>query len=453
MTAKGHIISSPVKLKIDMILVLKELQSSIREAFKENSAHENFIQVKASDQNISINYQPLAIFSPYFRSLISSAPCGKEPTLFLPEFSASSVALFMSLITHGTTDDSIKSPGEAADVIKVAKAFDIDASDYSVVVQEDKFLRARKVSNSPKVVSAVPEVTTVEEIIKKESGVEIMELAESYNSEEVLTEGHNNDITPDNILDESLMTNVSLLSQADESIVSKDGESTGMRCQICSVPHTKLSVLHIHYIHAHFMQEARSEFRSFATEKFCNLCGKECKTSQQLFVHIGVKHKKVNMLLARHGYKEHIKPTRNNIREAELLQTEETPCIDDLAINSTAVDVGKNDTATAEVSESSEKKLNACQVCDKSIEGLSFLWQHYTTSHFTKDIKQSYGSLMDFEQLRCKLCDKKMKQRQGLLTHMGAVHHKVNEVLVKYGLNPLEIRNSKHEKSTLDSYA
>ena len=224
-----------------MILVLKELQSSIREAFKENGTHENFIQVKALDKNISINYQPLTIFSPYFRSLISSAPCGKEPTLFLPEFSASSVALFMSLITHGTTEDSIKSPGEAADVIKVAKAFDIDASDYSVIVQEDKFLRARKASNSPHVVSALPEATTVEEIIKKESGVDIMELDESYNNDEVLlTECQNNDITPDNILDQSLMQNVSLLSQADESIVSKDGESTGMRCQICSVPHTKL---------------------------------------------------------------------------------------------------------------------------------------------------------------------------------------------------------------------
>merc|ERR1719233_574818 len=152
------------------------------------------------------------------------------------------------------------------------------------------------------------------------------------------------------------------------------------------------------------------------------------------------------MLLARHGYKEHIKPTRNT-REAEPLQTD-LESFNDYSLNSfKAVAIGKNLT---EVSEYFDKKLNTCQLCEKSIEGMSFLWQHYTTSHFTKDIKQSYGSLMDFETLKCKLCDKKMKQRQGLVTHMGAVHHKVNEVLVKYGLIPLEIKNTKHDRSSLD---
>jgi len=423
-----------------MILVQKELQSNIHEAFRENCSRENFIHVKALDQDISINYQSLAIFSPYFRSLISSAPCCTEPTLFLPEFSVSSVTSFLSLVTHGTTEDSIRSPGEAAEIIKVAKAFDIDASDYSVVVQEDNFPYSKKGTNQPKVVSTL-EGTETERIVKEEPCIE--EPDEFYDkgkdeallTEELDMEGNQSKQNITNKKDEYVMQNVSL-SQADASFSSKDGESTVMRCQICSVSHTKLSVLHIHYIHAHFMQEARSEFRSFASEKTCDLCGKECKTSQQLFVHIGVKHKKVNMLLARHGYKEHIKPKRN-IREAELLQTESSSRVDDPLISSKAVDISKSDT---EGCESSDKKLNTCQLCDKSIVGLSFLWQHYTTSHFTKDIKQSYGSLMDFENLKCKLCDKKMKQRQGLLTHMGAVHHKVNEVLVKYGLTPLEIK-------------
>jgi len=424
-----------------MILVQKELQSNIHEAFKENCARENLIHVKALDRDISINYQSLAIFSPYFRSLISSAPCCTEPTLFLPEFSVSSVTSFMSLVTQGTTEDSIKSPGEAAEIIKVAKAFDIDASDYSVVVQ-DNFSRSKKDNNG----------TGTEDIIKKEPSIQDQEeLYDQGKDEALLTEeldmegnqSEHNNIDPD----EFVKQNVSLF-QANTSNISKDGESTGIiRCQICPVTHTKLSVLHIHYIHAHFMQEARSEFRSFASEKTCNLCGKECKTSQQLFVHIGVKHKKVNMLLARHGYKEHIKPMRSIREAAEPLHTESTSCIDDPSIGSKAGGISKSN---SEGCESSDKKLNTCQLCDKSIVGLGFLWQHYTTSHFTKDIKQSYGSLMDFENLKCKLCDKKMKQRQGLLTHMGAVHHKVNEVLVKYGLTPLEIKNTKHDRSSLD---
>jgi len=433
-----------------MILVQKELQSNIHEAFKENCARENLIHVKALDRDISINYQSLAIFSPYFRRLISSAPCCTEPTLFLPEFSVSSVTSFMSLVTQGTTEDSIKSPGEAAEIIKVAKAFDIDASDYSVVVQ-DNCSRSKKGNKLPKVVSTF-NGTGTEDIVKEEPSIQDQEeLYDQGKDEALLTEeldmegnqSEHNNITPD---DESVMQNASL-SQANVNNISKDCETNGIKCQICPVSHTKLSVLHIHYIHAHFMQEARSEFRSFASEKTCDLCGKVCKTSQQLFVHIGVKHKKVNMLLARHGYKEHIKPMRSIREAAEPLHTESTSCNDDPSNSSKAVGISKSN---SEGCESSDKKLNTCQLCDKSIVGLGFLWQHYTTSHFTKDIKQSYGSLMDFENLKCKLCDKKMKQRQGLLTHMGAVHHKVNEVLVKYGLTPLEIKNTKHDRSSLD---
>ena len=97
-----------------------------------------------------------------------------------------------------------------------------------------------------------------------------------------------------------------------------------------------------------------------------------------------------------------------------------------------------------------KKSVNSCQMCDKEVEGLSSLWNHYTNSHFHKVIKQSYGHLMDFEEMRCKLCDKQMKQKQGLLMHVGTVHQKVNEVLVTYGLNPLEVKNSKVERTSLD---
>jgi len=425
-----------------MILTQKKLKSHFHEAFKNNIDDANYLLVRASDKEISINYQALAILSPYFRSLISSSPCCTEPTLIIPEYSANSIALFVSLVTQGTTEDSISSPEEAAEIIKVAKVFDIDASDYSVVVQnEELFSSLRNVAKK-----GVKEPTPT---VKVEKDVEVL-LVDEHDGEEdtlsslikeTISEDHDQfslvkhrSSTNDVSLDETVMSNV---SQSETSFVSA-GDSPGMSCQVCSMPHTKLSLLLNHYMLAHFMKEARSEFRAFATARTCNLCGKECKTSQQLNVHIGVKHKKVNTLLVSHGYKEHLKPNRGVCKEVVTVQSDEVVLPSEVLSNSFT------DPDTEMIDSTDKKASYTCQLCDKTIEGLSFLWQHYTNSHFTKDIKQCYGGLMDLEEVRCKLCDKRMKQKQGLIQHIGAVHHKVNEVLVKYGLNPLEVKNSKH---------
>jgi len=420
-----------------MILIKKKYQSSLNEAFLANNLHENYLLVKASDRDISVNYQALTILSPYFRNLMASSPCCAQPTLLLPEFSASSIELFISMVTDGTTKTPIKTPGEAAEIIKVAKAFDIDASDYTVVVSGEE----RQVKQEPDV-----QILEEDESYNKEDAVWLKD----FNTEIAEQREHQFDlssITPSISLDESTM------SQLDASFGPPGGE-TSLNCQVCYVEHNKLSLLLIHYIHAHFMKEARSEFRSFASNKTCNICSKDCKSSQQLYVHIGVKHKKINSLLVKHGYKEHTKPVKNGRPTKETHTNEVTT--DLLATSLVIADVSKTDFEVKDdINDSSvtkgKKSVNSCQLCEKEVEGLSFLWNHYTNSHFHKDIKQSYGHLMDFEEMRCKLCDKQMKQKQGLLMHVGTVHQKVNEVLVKYGLNPLEVKNSKLDRASLDS--
>eukprot|EP00092_Neocalanus_flemingeri_P035702 GFUD01038873.1.p1 GENE.GFUD01038873.1~~GFUD01038873.1.p1 ORF type:complete len:517 (-),score=80.92 GFUD01038873.1:14-1564(-) len=508
-----------------MILMKKKFNSQLREAFTAHQLRDNCFLVKTSDRDISLNCQALLVLSPFFRALMSSVPCCTTPTLLLPEFTSASVELFMSMVSEGTTNKAIRSAEDAADVIKLAKSFDIDASNYSVVVPDEE------------VVTIIDEA----EVVKK-----------------------------DRTLNVSLDENVS------------QSESEDLICQICLTGFTKLSQLMVHYVLAHFMKELDSEFRLLATDKTCHLCAKECKTKQQLYVHIGVKHKKINIILAKHGYKEHIKKVKSvladrlrneqfldasdvsvqdeeqlvvmldeyeSIKEDTLMVLEEYESIKedtklelstskiipnkfleesvsaldfsftesqgyedftcqicftghahlsqllihyvlahymkeldsefgDLAtdkicnlcakecktkqqlyvhigvkhkkINSILAKHGYKEHRKVRVPNISNKekiKTNCCQLCDKNIEGLSSLWQHYTNSHFQNDLRESYSNLMDLEEIRCKLCAKQMKQKQGLLVHIGTVHLKVNEVLVKYGLKPLDVKDSKLEKS------
>ena len=386
-----------------MILIKKKLQSQLLESFSAHQVQENYLLVKTSDRDISVNYQALTILSPFFRGLFASAPCCTTPTLILPEFSSASIELFISLVSDGTTNKAVRSAEEAAEVIKIAKVFDIDASDYSVIVANEK------------------------KQVKKQHAKEI--------TEPTVNQIDLDKIIPNVSLDES----ISNYSDFDASFVDPQNPED-LTCQICFAGHSKLSQLLTHYVLAHYMKELYSEFRSLATNKTCNLCAKECKTNQQLFVHIGVKHKKINSLLVKHGYKEHTK----KVRSGQITK-------DDLVNSPVLADSPIDDFPIKDESNSKEKNwsnvASCCQICDKNIEGLSSLWQHYSNSHFQKDIKQSFGHLMDFEEIRCKVCAKQMKQKQGLLVHVGTVHLKVNDVLVKYGLKPLDVKESKLEKS------
>ena len=100
-----------------------------------------------------------------------------------------------------------------------------------------------------------------------------------------------------------------------------------------------------------------------------------------------------------------------------------------------------------------ERKQNyQCEICQKTFDGLSTIWQHYGSSHFSKNLSEDYASVMDFENLKCLLCGKIMKQKKGLLSHIGIFHLKVNEILSQNGYQKLEVKESKRRDELNGSF-
>ena len=55
-----------------------------------------------------------------------------------------------------------------------------------------------------------------------------------------------------------------------------------MNCQVCSLDHTNLSCLLIHYMQTHYTREMYEEMENVVVGKQCKLCGQDCNSRQEL---------------------------------------------------------------------------------------------------------------------------------------------------------------------------
>ena len=83
------------------------------------------------------------------------------------------------------------------------------------------------------------------------------------------------------------------------------------------------------------------------------------------------------------------------------------------------------------------KEIKECELCSKPFESVSSLGQHMVTSHFPREIRETYQELLNGRE--CLLCRKEYS-KTSFVMHIGVTHNKLDEVLEKNGLRPLKAK-------------
>jgi len=98
-------------------------------------------------------------------------------------------------------------------------------------------------------------------------------------------------------------------------------------------------------------------------------------------------------------------------------------------------------------------KLPSCQtiIQFENCGARSKILNHYT-SHFQRELEQTYGHLISEEQ-RCNLCQKDLRNfiKSKIWIHIGVTHDKTNEVLVNRGIDPISA-NIRMKRKASDAF-
>ena len=209
----------------------------------------------------------------------------------------------------------------------------------------------------------------------------------------------------------------------------KDAENINIKlskfnCFVCGKGDHFLSNLGVHMATIHFNEDLK-EF--LGPNNSCSLCNKTFKTKQFAIGHVGLIHRKLDEALEKKGYssfsslKNLDKINRKNISRAGIRKR----------VNSI------------------RKPLDLrCQICEKEEESQSQLKVHMVLKHYLADIRVTYKSL--YRDSRCLLCSKSYPTTS-IWQHIGAVHNKLDEILLENGLKPFTSALTSESKEDLSN--
>jgi len=381
------------------------------------------------------NYQPLFVNSTFFRSLLSSIPCCTKPHLILPDVDLVDLNRFMLLISDGMTD-LVSTAEEVSAVIEVAQMFKINASNYSVLDNDESQNHppSNKLpsSNSKKEDNRSDNVCQIcgKDVEKKR----MMSHYTFHFKEEILTKC-------------SDIINI-----------------TSKTCSLCGRRFRKQNLLieHMGMVHKKINGilvdkglrpiEDKQLVTAFKTcleeddegkvdepielETAIHQPDDSVKGNEELLLGYDAMNNESELVLdcevmssaLENDIKSEVRQEITPI-EADLLK--EQQYITMLQTEDYITDTSSSDTINISGTETED----ACQFCKKSVP-IRRILQHYS-SHFMQEIKHNCRELMDFSKLKCKVCETKFKQKQSIVLHMGMSHLKVNDILISKGLKPV----------------
>ena len=242
----------------------------------------------------------------------------------------------------------------------------------------------------------------------------------------------------DLVKNETASTSKTLSSSTTSRRVSTESEIAVDMIWACPVCRTAVrpskARLYQHIAFAHFKSGLRSKYLPdfLANASNCQFCGK-IYDEQQIIIHIGAKHKKIEDFLRTPVeptfVKKEPKEASDNEEESARAETEEQPPpSSDVDAAPPAkkrgrppsksvfdgVDLGKN-----------------CPFCNEPKQTMSVLLTHASTTHCKQALMDKFHSKYISNGKRCPICNDHYTSEQSFYSHIGSVHKQVAPMLVQ----------------------
>ena len=220
-------------------------------------------------------------------------------------------------------------------------------------------------------------------------------------------------------------------------------------CEICEKTFSSINPLAYHYC-KHFYKDLLSlNFPDYVNGNNCTKCNRSFADRKAVLCHVGVKHKYINHVLTANGLSKlplnqdlpGTPSTPGTPSGLTLIKKEQAGVV----LNDTEVRSNqkpkkqpvKQVSSASKARNSKEiKEIKICEICDKEQENMSKLVNHMIGSHLLTEIRQKYAHLYNGKE--CLECNKTFP-RASVWQHLGAVHNKLDEVLIERGLRPIKV--------------
>ena len=167
--------------------------------------------------------------------------------------------------------------------------------------------------------------------------------------------------------------------------------------------------------------------------------------------HLGIEHHKVNDALRKDGFTlllNQIKSEPYDLKERVSNMFPSEPESKDDGGKEADMEEDDDESVETEKCENAEEEEEngtsdeeafCCELCGAEESEIEMLWKHYIVAH--KEIRQELVKeyCPSIAKLKCDLCGNRRNSEERLVTHVGIVHLKLNEILRGKGLATLKL--------------
>jgi hypothetical protein len=328
---------------------------------------------------VTLNLDLLLLHSPLLRALLATGPPGPA-TLLLPEAPLAALLALEELLGAGWTDRQVL----PATVATVAHMFGIPAKlDTLATVPRD--------GQGPVTLPVQPKLETAS--------------ARKPTTDKTNMKTNVGSVTRPNQFETEGKESESVSPEALEAPAT-----AGLQCRVSSLCKGREIV----DLRMHYSRHYRTILNNLYADKVkdgnrCFICNKAFKDINQVVLHIGAHHKKIDGVLW--------EQKKISIEDGEV--TPKKKVVQNIVSKETASNCNYD---------------LKCEVCGKESESLSKLWSH-TGDHYLAQLMKRFAGLADG--LNCRLCRTEFKSKNGLFSHIGCKHGRVNELLIEKGFRVL----------------